>query len=272
MVSLHLRIAKRWRKSLDWLKGFFSATITLRYYMWLKKPICDITRFQRRIPFIEKSAYSQNGEDGIIHAIFAKAGTTNKYCVDFGAVDGVVCSNTLYLRKHKKWTGLLMDGQENPSETIVKREFITAENIENLFTKYNVPREFDLISIDIDGNDYWVWKAIRNFKPRVVVIEYNACLPAEPAVTIPYIPDFVWDKTDYYGASLGALVKLGKEKGYTLIGTDNNGVNAFFVLNELAEGNFAPPPYEMLYHPAAFKGRKGNRHPPDPNGRKWVSV
>ncbi|MCF7844224.1 MAG: hypothetical protein K9M03_00150 [Kiritimatiellales bacterium] len=236
-----------------------------------KRPIKDITLFQRFIPFIESNNYSQNGEDGIIHAIFKMIGTTNKYCVDFGAWDGKHMSNTYYLRKHEGWKGLMMDGDPYPG-TGVKHEFINAENIEELFKKYEVPEKFDLLSIDIDGNDYWVWKAITNYTPHVVVIEYNACIPYKPAVTVPYKAEFIWDKTDYYGVSLSALVKLGKEKGYTLLGTDKNGVNAFFVQDELVNGNFEVPEPEKLYHPARFKGQEGNKHPHDHQERPWVNV
>ena len=103
-------------------------------------------------------------------------------------------------------------------------------------------------------------------------MEYNACFPWEESKTIPYQPSFAWDKTDYYGATLQALVQLGETKGYTLIATDVNGVNAFFVRNELLPGNLAPLPPERLYHPAAFKGKTGNKHPADMQKRQWVIV
>ena len=165
-----------------------------------------------------------------------------------------------------------MDGDNENRSINLHKEFITAENIESLFKKHAVPKELDLLSIDIDGNDYWVWKAIENYAPRVVIIEYNACIPYEPAVTIPYKTDFIWDKTDYYGASLSALVQLGKEKGYTLVATDGRGVNAFFVQEQLLSGNFAPLPIEKLYHPPSFKGKKGHGHPADTQSRPWINV
>ncbi|NLG07438.1 FkbM family methyltransferase [Candidatus Peribacteria bacterium] len=271
MASITYRIVSRWRKSLDWFRGLVHVHITLRWYVLLHRPIPDIALFQRRVPFIERREYSQNGEDGIIHAIFAKIGTTKRYFVEFGAEDGLQC-NTRYLSKHFGWKGLLMDGGYQNASLNLYQEFITAENIEELFQKHEVPERFDLLSIDIDGNDYWVWKAITRWHPRVVIVEYNACIPALPPVTIPYKADFAWDKTDYYGASLGALHKLGVAKGYTLIGTDKNGVNAFFVLDELVDGNFVRQPLEQLYHSAAFKGKPGLQHPRDPQNRPWVEV
>lgn len=198
-------------------------------------------------------------------------GTTNKYFVEFGAEDGIEC-NTRYLSKHKGWKGLLMDGgHDNPSLNL-HREFITAENIEALFAKYDVFGEFDLLSIDIDGNDYWVWKTITHYSPRVVIMEYNACIPYEPPVTIPYDREFQWDKTDYYGASLSALVALGHAKNYVLVGTDPHGVNAFFVRGDLVPGKFRVQNPKMIYRPASFKGKKNNKHPPDPQRRVWVTL
>lgn len=269
-MPLFARIGKRARKSLDWLRGWFHAHVTLPLHVLFKRPIRDVTAFQRRIPFIERKEFSQNGEDGIIAAIFAMIGTTNRNYVEFGVEDGREC-NTRYLLK-RGWTGLLMDGSHEDPSIGLRREFITAENIEDLFRNHGVPQSFDLLSIDIDGNDYWVWKAITAFRPRVVVIEYNAHIPPDEAKTIPYDPAFRWEKTDYYGASLAALRILGMDKGYTLLGTDKNGVNAFFVLNELVPGRFDPPAWPGTFHPPAFKGKPGNGHPHDTKGRPWVSV
>ncbi len=115
----------------------------------------------------------------------------------------------------------------------VKIEKITAENIQQLFQKYNVPNDFDLLSIDIDYNDYWVWKAITDYSPRLVVIEYNSSIPPTESRVVPYNPDASWDGTNYFGASLLALRNLGLSKGYTLVGCDSRGVNAFFVKSDL---------------------------------------
>ena len=265
------RIRRRLQKSLQWLRGWLYASLILRIHTGLKRPIRDLSAFQRRIAFIERREFSQNGEDGIIHAIFAMIGLTNRFGVEFGVEDGME-SNMRYLLTRKGWTGLQMDGHDNPPETGVKKEFITAENIEELFAKYGVPAEFDLLSIDIDGNDYWIWKAITRYSPRVVIVEYNAHIPPGESKTIPYQPDFQWDKTDYYGASLAALNKLGEEKGYTLVCTDPHGVNAFFVRTDLVPGKFAPPPWPGTYRPPSFKGKLGKGHPPDTLKRPWVTV
>jgi hypothetical protein len=256
------RIKRRAQKTALWLRGLFAWYVGLPWYQWLHKPIADLNWFERRIS-------SQNWEDGIIHAIIGIIGTTNRYCVEFGAGEYESC--TLHLLKHQGWTGLRMDGEEQSSTSDIEREFITAENIESLFQKHTVPKEFDLLVIDIDGNDYWIWKAIEHYTPRAIVIEYNACIPYAPAVTIPYQPDFAWDKTDYYGASLSALVTLGRMKGYTLVATDSRGVNAFFVKSDLAEKHFIIRPPEKIYRPAMFKGRPGG-HSPDLQKRSWQTV
>ncbi|HVZ25547.1 MAG TPA: hypothetical protein VG842_05820, partial [Sediminibacterium sp.] len=134
----------------------------------------------------EFQVYSQFGEDGIIREIFRRIGTTNRYFVEFGVEDGSE-TNTTYLL-YQGWKGLWMDGDEKFVRSIqvscanaiakgqltVVHSFITAENIESLFDRAGVPKEFDLLSIDIDRNDYHVWKAISHYRPRVVVIEYNS--------------------------------------------------------------------------------------------------
>lgn len=226
-------------------------------------PVKDINRF-------EATLFSQCGEDGILDAIFSKIGTTNKYFVEFGVQNGTEC-NTRFLRQKRGWSGLMMDGRDNNPE-IIKQEFITAENINDLFKKYEVPGEFDLLSIDIDGNDYWVWKAIdESYSPRVVVMEYNSSVLPNESKTIEYEPDFVWDHTDYFGASLLALVKLAKMKGYTLVGCNNLGTNAFFVRDDEIKDSIILKEMQQLYRPPRFKTRKeGFGHPP--SNRQMIEV
>lgn len=202
----------------------------------------------------ESKINSQNGEDGILQAIFCKIGVTNTFCVEFGVEDGTE-RNTRYLCEKQGWTSLLLDPAEN-NPAFIKREFITVQNINDVFKKYDVPHHFDLLSIDIDGNDYWVWKALAPcYSPSVVVMEYNAKIPPTDSKTIAYEPDFSWDGTDYFGASLLALVRLACEKGYTLVGCESKGVNAFFVRNDKIEGNFVVHDIRELYKPPRY-GKK----------------
>lgn len=210
----------------------------------------------------ERRVSSQNGEDGVIEAIFNAIGVTNRYFVEFGCEQAVEC-NTAYLLT-QGWTGLLMDygGVSKNPLADVKKEFITAENIESLFAKYQVPREFDLLSIDIDGNDFWVWKAI-SYRPRVVVIEYNAHFAPNLRRSIPYDPAFQWKGTDYFGASLLAMKELGQSKGYTLVHCERTGANAFFVATDALPQDFRPRPIEEIYRRPNYLG-KGLSWRPDP--------
>lgn len=133
----------------------------------------------------------------------------------------------------------------------IKIEKVTEENIQQLFHKYNVPKNFDLLSIDIDYNDYWVWKAITDYVPRVVVIEYNSSIPPTESKVVPYDPNASWDGTNYFGASLLALRNLGLSKGYTLVGCESRGVNAFFCKRDLVEG-IKIKDIEYLYRPPKY--------------------
>lgn len=195
-----------------------------------------------------ESLYSQGGEDGVLLRIFDKLGTHNRYFVEFGAWDGRHLSNTANLRLNHGWTGLLMEGSERADGELVRRERVDAENVEALFRRHGVPREFDLLSIDIDGNDYWVWRAIRSFSPRVVIVEYNIFFRPEMAKTIAYDADHEWDKAchgSYHGASLGAFERLGREKGYVLAYTEPYCPNAIFIREDaLPPGTSLPDPVE----------------------------
>ncbi len=184
-------------------------------------------------PF-EKSTYSQNGEDGIIEEIFFRIGTDTKYGVEFGVQDGTECNSRLL--KEKGWDILQMDGNKgNPKD--IKREFITAENINKLFNKYKVPHNLDFLCIDIDFNDYWVWKKLDNvYKPRLVVLEYNSSIPPWQAKTVKYDSKRMWDNSNYFGGSLLAMYKISKAKGYSLVYCESRGVNAFFVRDDLVVG------------------------------------
>lgn len=172
--------------------------------------------------------HSQYGESTIISNIFNKIGNINKFCVEFGASDGYWLSNVRMFIEDG-WDFIQMD-YNNKGNKEVKEEFITAENINDLFKKYSVPKKFDLLSIDMDGNDYWIWEKIE-YDPSVVVIEYNSNFSHEDSVSLEYNPNHTFDGTYAYSASLKALKNLGERKGYFL----NNEVaftNLIFVKKE----------------------------------------
>lgn len=215
------------------------------------RSVFDLERFERRI-------HSQGGEDGLLEALFAHIGTTNRHYVELGGGDGVQC-NTAALRE-KGWRGLIVDGAEKPADASIPlvNAWISVDSVNRLLDAYEVPAEPDLLSLDIDGNDYWVWQAIDR-RPRVVIAEYNGNLPARRALTVPYDPHRTWNGSDHYGASLAALVRLGRAKGYTLCYCTQAGVNAVFVRDDLVDAA-APSPL-AIYRPANYWYRGGRQLP-----------
>jgi hypothetical protein len=200
---------------------------------------------------VEFRTFSQNGEDGALRYIFSLIGTTNRQVVEICAGNGVECNAANLLINHG-WQGLLVEGDERNAnfardmyslfqDTFVRqptvvRSWVTAENVNDLISSHGFSGEIDLLSLDIDGIDYWLWQAMTVVKPRVVVVEYNWVWTAEHAVTVPYDPTFVVDfsQAPYYcGASLAALVKLGRTLGYRFVGAPRTEINAFFVRNDV---------------------------------------
>jgi len=213
----------------------------------------------------ERKIYSQYGEDGIIMEIFRRIGTKNKTLVEIAPGDGVECM-AKNLLVNLGWRGLLVDRKEiavknakhhfkfllgeRYKETKIIQAWVTKENVNAILEKNGITGEIDLLVIDIDGNDWWVWKEIKVIQPRVVVIEYNAFFGCKKAVTIKYNPNFVWEDApdrQYYGASLPAMTMLGKKKGYILVGGESHGVNCFFVRKEIAQNKFMELTPEEAY-------------------------
>jgi hypothetical protein len=150
----------------------------------------------------ERKIFSQNGEDGITIEIINRLNIKNGFYVEFGTQNAVEC-NTRILREQYNWNGLLMDGFHENADINLKKEFITRENIVNLFDKYNVPKRFNLLSIDIDFNDFYVLhKILQKYEIDIIILEYNAYFfPDEDAIII-YEQKGFWDGTNYFGASL----------------------------------------------------------------------
>jgi F5/8 type C domain len=200
----------------------------------------DLQDTNNQLKIYAKNVTSQHGEDGIIERIFEVIGINNsdQWCVEFGAWDGKYLSNTYNLIVNKRWNGVLIEGSiekfsqisENftdlsnvyPINTFVG--FNDNNNIESILASTSIPLGFGLISIDIDGCDYYVWESIKTYKPKVVVIEYNPSIPND----IAFIQEK--DMLVNQGSSLRAFIGLGKHKGYELIAVTET--NAIFVLAE----------------------------------------
>jgi len=225
----------------------------------------------------EKKVYTQHGEDGItmklIDLIYDN--NNNKYYVEFGVESGIEC-NTRILREKYNWDGLQMDGSNENSSFNLKKEFITKENIIGLFKKYNVPSVINLISIDIDFNDFYCLKEILiNYKCDIIICEYNATyLPNEDKIII-YNKDGRWDGSNYFGLSLLALDKLGKKHGYTLVYCDRSGTNAFLINNDilkLKKLNFKNiDDITKIYRLPMYGNGPNGGHPQDPLNRKFIT-
>ncbi len=211
----------------------------------------------------EFKVYSQNGEDGILLYIFSTIGIHNRTFVDFGAEDGREC-NTANLSLNWGWSGLLIEAStelfveakkyyRRYSQVTIVNSYVTPQNINQLLIENKCSGEIDLLSIDIDSNDYWVWESIHNCNPRVVVIEYNANLGSDKSITVKY--DAIFNRLEnhpsgyYFGASLLCLQKLAQKKGYILIGCDSKGCNAFFVRSDIARPHFVELSAATAYYP-----------------------
>lgn len=263
----------------------------------LKTAYRALARRGGELPGIDEvgfKVFSQTDEDGILLYLFALLGTERRAAVEICAGNGIECNAANLIVNHG-WTALLVDGnadrvakglefyRTNPATRIYPPTFvqawITRDNVNEVIRRSGFAGECDLLSLDLDGIDYWIWEAITVVEPRVVVVEYQDILGAERALTVPYSDDFdAWkgplaeDGTpNYCGASLPAFVKLAARKGYRLVGCNRLGYNAFFVRAGLGERELpAIPVAQCFTHP---KVRQGMRERfPSVAHLPWVEV
>jgi hypothetical protein len=235
--------------------------------------------------------YSATGEDGILLYIFSIIGSTNRKLVDIGAA-GINGSNTVNLILNHNFSGLLIDGDEksirrargffefqqaNLGLTLLAK-FLTAENINGLLLENGLEGEIDLLCIDIDGIDYWIWKAIDVVDPRVVVVEYQDILGPDRSCTVPYRQNFDLrsypvnrETNNYCGASLRAFTKLANSRGYRLVGCNSTGWNAFFVKNGIGEDLLPEVSIESCFESDWNRYGMENRYPLVKD-MEWVEV
>lgn len=222
----------------------------------------------------EFQVFSQNGEDGILHFLSRHVRVPRKIFVEFG-VENYTEANTRFLLTNAGWSGLVLDGG---AENIgyIRRDpifwkhnlkahqaFITRENINALLADNGVTGDIGLLSVDIDGNDYWVWEAINAVTPAIVVVEYNSRFGPDRAVTTPYDPAFQRTRAHfsniYYGASLRALCLLGARKGFEFVGCNSAGNNAFFVRRDLLPPKIREVSCEDGFVAAQFRESRDER-------------
>ena len=215
--------------------------------------LAEANRARQRLPGlheVEFSVYSQWGEDGIIDWLIDRLPGIPPTFIEFG-VENYRESNTRLLLQLRNWRGLVLDGSQEHIDDIKGQEiywryelsavcaFVDKDNINDLISNAGLSGDVGLLSVDIDGNDYWVWQAIEIVNPVIVVCEYNAVLGDVHAVSVPYQATFQRTKADpsnlYFGASIRALIALGMSKGYTFVGSTSTGANAFFIRNDCAD-------------------------------------
>ena len=215
----------------------------------------------------EFKVYSQWGEDGIIDFLVTQVPIPRKSFIEFG-VESYIEANTLFLLKHRNWRGLVIDGSADNIESIYRGNvlwkhdlhadcsFITRENINAIIERNGFSGDTGLLSVDIDGNDYWVWEAINVIQPRIVVAEYNSLFGVRAKISVPYQADFQRTRAHasnmYYGASIAALNHLANTRGYSLVAGNSAGNNVFFVRND-SLGPLTTQSPEKAYVKAAFR-------------------
>jgi hypothetical protein len=213
-----------------------------------------------------RKIYSQGDEDGVIAEIFRRVGTTSKIFIEFGAEGG--WENNTRLLLEEGWRGLWIEANPDYASLIrrafrrplragrltVTEAFVTAENINQVILSSGLPTEIDFLSIDIDGNDYHIFKAITEVRPRVVCIECSVTKPPPVDWVMPYNPSHRWDGNNDCAASLVAMDRLARSKGYALVGTTPHSVNAFFVRTDLTARRFtAPFTAERFFRPVKYE-------------------
>ncbi|MAJ29262.1 hypothetical protein CBD41_07560 [bacterium TMED181] len=228
----------------------------------------------------EAGCHSQNGEDGCLLEILSRIGSTRGVVVEIGC-GAAVESNSALLISEFGWQGILIDadGQqimkakefyraENVLDSVQLNQcMVSPENADGLISEMLLGRDVNVISIDVDGWDFWIWNALASYRPAVFVIEVNASFGSEASVTIPYSysalghdPYHHEFRGWHHGASVSAMVALGKRLGYSLVHIESSGTNAFFVHNEAMNSSLKEIEPQQAWRPHQFRSR---RHSPE---------
>ena len=241
----------------------------------------------------EGSVFSQFGEDGVIEKIFQTIEPGPKFAVEFGAYNGIKNSNMRNLVVNKGWSSFQIEGDPRRAKQLAKnyakypktktlQAWVWPGNIEILFEENGVPKDLDLLVIDIDSNDYYVWRAIHDFRPKVVMIETNLFFPPPQKMVIDFHPMNYWDRTYYTGASMQSMSNLAKKKGYELLYQMKTGPNVLFVAKEYFDAFgvkdnsptaiYRQPPPAVMAKPEVSWGRNGVPWPKGKDTLTWENL
>jgi len=216
----------------------------------------------------EFKVFSQSGEDGILQHLIGCIEIKHKTFIEFGVQDFFE-SNCRFLLMKDNWIGFVLDSSANNIERLINsyfywkyqltaiQAFVTRDNINELLARSGLDEDLGILSIDIDGNDYYVFEAITGFKPRILVLEYNAIFGPTRKISVPYDGNFVRTEKHYsnlyFGASLAAITDLANTRGYSLVGTNSTSSNAFFLRNDLINDRVEVLSAEKAYVPSLFR-------------------
>lgn len=261
-------VVSTWRLVRNWVQGTDQHERSRELLgAMLARQVAQVCR-PTSLDEVEFRVHSQFGDDGILQWLVARLPTLPKRFVEFG-VEDYSEANTRFLMVNNGWRGLVMDGSQENMARLLRRPwfwrhdlearncFVTRENVDGEIARWARGEPVGLLHIDVDGNDYWLWDAVQAVVPGVVVMEYNAVLGAERAITIPYQADFrrltAHHSGQYFGASLAALAHLANIKGYSLIGCNSAGNNAYFVRRELLNDDVREVDIATAWRPPIFR-------------------
>lgn len=257
-----------WRRLKGWVQGIdehersreLLGAILARQVAQVRQP--------KSLAEVEFRVHSQFGDDGILQWLVARLPSLPKRFVEFG-VEDYTEANTRFLMINNGWRGLVMDGSPANIGRLRRQPwfwrndleahtcFVTRDNVDSEIARWARGAAIGLLHIDVDGNDYWLWDAVKTIVPGVVVMEYNAVLGADRAITIPYQADFrrlsAHHSGQYFGASLAALTHLANSKGYALIGCNSAGNNSYFVRRDLLGSDVREVDVATAWQPPIFR-------------------
>jgi hypothetical protein len=230
----------------------------------------------RRLQQCEFSIFSQWGEDGIIQKLISELPITHQTFIEFG-VEDFTEANCRFLLMNDNWRGYVLDASAKSIASLeaspwwwkfdlrARCAMVTRDNVNALLSESGFDSDLGILSIDVDGVDYWLFEAIEAFRPRIVIVEYNALFGSARKISVPYDASFSRRAKHYselyFGASLAALAHVAAQKGYSLIGTESAGVNAFFLRNDLVTDNIPSRTVEEAFTISRVRQSR------DPEGR-----